>query len=289
MSADELKAYKVMIIGTPTARVKEEDGKNVKRVCRPRRRTAVHRCGQGLWRGGFAEGAALGDAARAQPGAQMTRAGSGLHARRSVAPGHQRIAAGGPHTPVLSWTPVKVSELSTTLIATADGLPILVVRRCGQGRVAMILSDSPWRWQWRRGRHGKGTVQQFVTQLVHWLAPSEKEVEKTGLLQVSAADSGTARNVTLGAVGPRRRAGRDPLQCRIINAGLAPARPSMVPCSLGMDVGLTKSTNGSRMFRPTYGEYRRGGTPNGSQEQKLRLLATTRRTRRPGAAGPRLP
>jgi len=297
MSVDELKAYKVIIIGdVDGAAFKEADGKNLSDF--------VDRGGGLLFIGA---GKAYGEAglqktphvqemlpALSKPGAQMTEGrfsvdftpGGRAHPATSGLPQETRMP------PVLSfWTPVKVSELSTTLIATADGSPILVVRRYGQGRVAMILSDSLWRWQMGGAEGGtdRGLYSSFVTQLVHWLAPSEKEVEKTGLLQVFTARSEVElrENVTLGAVWDRGGApAGDPLQCRITTPDGRRLSFPMVPCTLSLDVGLTKATNGFKcMFRPNVeGEYQVSvTTPNGSQEQKLRLLAACSENEKTGA------
>lgn len=46
-------------------------------------------------------------------------------------------------------------------------LPLLVLDRQGDGRVAMIMSDQSW--VWGRGISGGGPYNQFVRRLVHWL------------------------------------------------------------------------------------------------------------------------
>lgn len=46
-------------------------------------------------------------------------------------------------------------------------LPLLVLDRQGDGRVAMIMSDQSW--VWGRGVSGGGPYNQFVRRLVHWL------------------------------------------------------------------------------------------------------------------------
>jgi uncharacterized membrane protein len=297
LTSEDLKAYKVLIIG-------DVDGSAFKPDECGNLATFVDRGGGLLFMGA---GKAYGDAglhkaphlpdmlpAVSKPGAQMSE---GKFSVDFTPAGRAHPATGGlPHEtrmpPVLSfWAPVKVSELSTGLIATADGSPILVVRRYGQGRVAMVLSDSLWRWQMAGAEGGtdKGLYGSFVTQLVHWLAPSEKEVEKTGLLQVFTARSEVElrENVTIGAVWDRGGApAGDPLQCRITTPDARQLAFPMVPCTLSLEVGLTKATSGFKCtFRPNVaGEYQVSvSTPNGSQEQKLRLLATCSENERTGA------
>ena len=80
--------------------------------------------------------------------------------------------------PLLSiWGPVKTGDFATTYLSATDGSPILVGRRYGQGRVAIILSESLWRWQMGSSADetGKGFYGRFITQLLHWLSPSQEE------------------------------------------------------------------------------------------------------------------
>ncbi len=72
--------------------------------------------------------------------------------------------------PLLSiWGPVKPGDFATTYLSATDGSPILVGRRYGQGRVAIILSESLWRWQMGSSADetGKGFYGRFITQLLH--------------------------------------------------------------------------------------------------------------------------
>jgi len=195
--------------------------------------------------------------------------------------------------PVLSfWAPVKSSELSSVLIATADASPVLVVRRYGQGRVAMVLSDSLWRWQMGGADDvgEKSVYSRFITQLVYWLAPSEKEVEKTTMLQalVTKSEVELRERVTIGAVydvGGEK--GNDTLSCRITTPEGRRMTFPMVSAALGPEVGLNRKVNGYKcVFSPKQpGQYKVViSTPDGSQEAELLLLAKRSEHERTGAA-----
>jgi len=107
-------------------------------------------------------------------------------------------------------------------------LPLLVLDRRGEGRVAMVMSDQSW--VWARGISGGGPYAQFVRRLVHWLM-REPDLEEEHLaaaadgagltitrrsLQDSAAPvtvlkpDGTRQSLTLKQSGPGVWTGRIP-------------------------------------------------------------------------------
>jgi uncharacterized membrane protein len=49
----------------------------------------------------------------------------------------------------------------------ADGQPLLVLNRYGEGRVAMLLSDHGWLWA--RGFEGGGPHVALYRRIAHWL------------------------------------------------------------------------------------------------------------------------
>jgi uncharacterized membrane protein len=157
--------------------------------------------------------------------------------------------------PILSfWAPVSVGDFSTVLISVADGSPVLAVRRFGQGRVAMVLSDSLWRWQLGDSGGGseKSLYNRFITQLVYWLAPSEKDVEKSTLLQVVIArnEVDLREKVTIGAVYDTGGSAEDEVvNCTITPPdGGQPLAFQMLPSTLSTDVGLSRPMDGYRCF-----------------------------------------
>ena len=195
--------------------------------------------------------------------------------------------------PILSfWAPVEASEFSSTLIATADGSPVLVVRRYGQGRVAMVFSDSLWRWQLggMDDSAEKSLYSGFVTQLTYWLAPSEKDLEKTGILQALIARSEVElrERVVIGGVLEAANEGtNETLTCNIRTPDDQHLLFPMVPASLGTDVGLTRPVDGYRcVFTPQLpGKYQvTVSTPDGTQQTTLLMLAAEPEYEKTGAA-----
>jgi uncharacterized membrane protein len=195
-------------------------------------------------------------------------------------PGLGELAMEGTLPPLLSfWAPVKVGEFSSVLVAAADGSPVVTVRRFGQGRVAMLLSDSLWRWQLgeTEATAEKSLYSRFVTQIVYWLAPSEKDVEKSTLLQVLAAKTEVElrEKVTIGAVGGGGSEGGG-LTCRVKTPdGKVQVFP-MLAGTLGKDVGLTKTLDGFRSFFTPQepGQYEvTVSAADGAQSASLMLLA----------------
>jgi hypothetical protein len=60
----------------------------------------------------------------------------------------------------------------------AEGAPLLVLDRVGEGRVALLLSDHIWLWS--RGHDGGGPQQELLRRVAHWLM-RETELEEEDL------------------------------------------------------------------------------------------------------------
>ncbi len=74
------------------------------------------------------------------------------------------------------------AERGTVLMEGADGGPILVLDRVGQGRVAQLLTDHMWLWA--RGFEGGGPQAELLRRLAHWLM-KEPDLEEEDLRAVS--------------------------------------------------------------------------------------------------------
>lgn len=70
------------------------------------------------------------------------------------------------------------SPQGVTLMTGAGGRPTLVLDRVGDGRVAMVLSDSIWLWA--RGWEGGGPHGELLRRLAHWLM-QEPDLEEHSL------------------------------------------------------------------------------------------------------------
>lgn len=79
-------------------------------------------------------------------------------------------ADGQPATPAwgrwYSMVDTNVQD-GQTLMTGADGKPLLVLQRHGEGRVGMLLSDNAWLWS--RGFEGGGPYAELLRQTSHWL------------------------------------------------------------------------------------------------------------------------
>jgi hypothetical protein len=87
-----------------------------------------------------------------------------------------------------------------TVLQGADGRPLLVLDRAGNGRVAQLWSDQPWLWA--RGYDGGGPHGELLRRLAHWLM-QEPELEDERL-SIDAGPRGLEiERSTLGAApGP---------------------------------------------------------------------------------------
>lgn len=66
----------------------------------------------------------------------------------------------------------------TLLMSGARGEPLMLLDRVGEGRVALLLSDTLWLWA--RGYRGGGPQQELVRRMAHWLM-KEPELEEEAL------------------------------------------------------------------------------------------------------------
>jgi hypothetical protein len=79
------------------------------------------------------------------------------------------------------WVRIIPSRLRGTAIPVmegADGLPLLVLDRVGEGRVAELMSDTIWLWA--RGWDGGGPQAELLRRLAHWLM-KEPDLEEEQL------------------------------------------------------------------------------------------------------------
>ncbi len=89
-------------------------------------------------------------------------------------------------------------ERGRTLLSGAEGRPLLLVDRVGEGRVGLLASDQVWLWA--RGYQGGGPHAELLRRLAHWLM-KEPDLEEDAL---TAAIAGGRLEVE------RRRAEAEP-------------------------------------------------------------------------------
>ncbi len=156
----------------------------------------------------------------------------------------------GNFPPLLScWVPVKVHDLSTVLLQQPGGDPVLVVRPYGEGRVGLVLSNTLWRWQLGAGvREDASTAyHRLISQLLHWLAPTERRVGVAERLQLLTSDLEVpvGKNVRIGAL---LQGGRiDPeldLACKVQTPAGEKRELPMSPGKVDDTFGLEKTHEG---------------------------------------------
>ena len=295
MTPDGLSTYRVVILGDLVASaLQEEDWANLRSFVEKGGGILMVGAKRALGAEGWHTVQAMQDLlpATPEPGSRMNEGRFSVDMTPSgrAHPALRSFQVDSALPPVLSFFgPVKVGEFSSTLVAGLDGSPILVVRRYGQGRVAMVLSDSLWRWQMGSSATGgeKNLYNRFVTQVVYWLAPSQKEVEKTDILQIMTAKSEAEVRelVTIGAVYGEAKEDAEALNCAITTPDGRRQMLPMVRTVLAEDVGLAKKANGFKCtFRPqTPGKYEAAvSTPDGTQRSTLLLLVTEAERERTG-------
>ncbi len=74
----------------------------------------------------------------------------------------------------------------TVVMATADGAPLLILDRVGEGRVAQMTSDQIWLWN--RGFEGGGPHAELLRRLAHWLM-REPSLEEEALRAAAEGDA----------------------------------------------------------------------------------------------------
>lgn len=86
------------------------------------------------------------------------------------------------------------------LMTGAEGRPLLIVDRVGEGRVALLASDHAWLWD--RGYEGGGPQLELLRRIAHW-AMKEPDLEEESLTALPKNGTLAIRLQTLGdAPGP---------------------------------------------------------------------------------------
>jgi hypothetical protein len=86
------------------------------------------------------------------------------------------------------------------LMTGADGKPLLLLSRYGEGRVALLLSDHIWLWA--RGYEGGGPHLDLLRRMSHWLMKQPELDEEALRLQVQGHDLVILRQTMADSVAP---------------------------------------------------------------------------------------
>jgi len=89
---------------------------------------------------------------------------------------------------------------SPPVMTGADGKPLLLLSRVGEGRVALLLSDHIWLWA--RGYEGGGPHLDLLRRTSHWLMKQPDLDEEALRLQISGKDLVVLRQTMADSVPP---------------------------------------------------------------------------------------
>jgi len=94
--------------------------------------------------------------------------------------------------PILSVYPNTSLSAGATALVSVDSPKgshsIVVTHRYGQGKVAVILTDTLWKWQLAPGAFKGKYYQRFWVQLISWLMPEEEEVDQDAIEAFASAE-----------------------------------------------------------------------------------------------------
>src|SRR5271169_3597805 len=89
---------------------------------------------------------------------------------------------------------------SPPVMTGADGKPLLLLSRFGEGRVALLLSDHIWLWA--RGYEGGGPHLDLLRRMSHWLMKQPDLDEEALRLQVEGHDPVVLRQTMADSIAP---------------------------------------------------------------------------------------
>jgi hypothetical protein len=89
---------------------------------------------------------------------------------------------------------------SPPVMTGADGKPLLLLSRYGEGRVALLLSDHIWLWA--RGYEGGGPHLDLLRRMTHWLVKQPDLDEEALRLQTQGKDLAVLRQTMSDSVTP---------------------------------------------------------------------------------------
>src|SRR6476620_7028875 len=92
------------------------------------------------------------------------------------------------------------NAITPPVMTGADGKPLLLLSRFGEGRVALLLSDHIWLWA--RGYEGGGPHLDLLRRMSHWLMKQPDLDEEALRLQVQGHDLLVVRQTMADSVAP---------------------------------------------------------------------------------------
>jgi hypothetical protein len=120
--------------------------------------------------------------------------------RHPVTRGLEGSASEPPHWSRFFRTVDTRNATSAPVMTGADGKPLLLLSRFGEGRVALLLSDHIWLWA--RGYEGGGPHLDLLRRMSHWLMKQPDLDEEALRMQVQGHDLIVVRQTMADSVAP---------------------------------------------------------------------------------------
>jgi len=120
--------------------------------------------------------------------------------RHPVTRGLEGSAAEPPHWSRFFRTVDTRNTIGAPVMTGADGKPLLLLSRFGEGRVALLLTDHIWLWA--RGYEGGGPHLDLLRRMSHWLMKQPDLDEEALRLQVQGKDLQVIRQTMADSVTP---------------------------------------------------------------------------------------
>ncbi|WP_426440883.1 hypothetical protein [Bradyrhizobium genosp. P] len=120
--------------------------------------------------------------------------------RHPVTRGLEGSASEPPHWSRFFRTVDTRNAITPPVMTGADGKPLLLLSRFGEGRVALLLSDHIWLWA--RGYEGGGPHLDLLRRMSHWLMKQPDLDEEALRMQVQGKDLMVVRQTMADTVSP---------------------------------------------------------------------------------------
>ena len=120
--------------------------------------------------------------------------------RHPVTRGLEGSASEPPHWGRFFRTVETRNSVNPPVMTGADGKPLLLLSRFGEGRVALLLSDQIWLWA--RGYEGGGPHLDLLRRMSHWLMKQPDLDEEALRLQIQGKDLVVVRQTMADTVPP---------------------------------------------------------------------------------------
>jgi hypothetical protein len=120
--------------------------------------------------------------------------------RHPVTRGLEGSASEPPHWSRFFRTVETRNSVTPPVMTGADGKPLLLLSRFGEGRVALLLSDHIWLWA--RGYEGGGPHLDLLRRMSHWLMKQPDLDEEALRLQIQGKDLVVVRQTMADNVPP---------------------------------------------------------------------------------------